>query len=99
MLTDINTLKRHLMADDFTQDDEYITALGEAAEMHIERIIGRQLADIYNEHGNTMPADLEHAVRLLVGHWYNQREAVASATMNEVPLGMYSLVAPYRQLV
>lgn len=99
MITDLATLKKHLMADDFTNDDDYITSLGEAAEMHVQRIIGRSVADIFVEHGNMLPPDLEHAIRLLVGHWYNQREAVSSASMNEVPLGMYSLLAPFRQLV
>ena len=44
-----------------------------------------------------IPQPLTQAVLLLVGHWYEQREAVlTSAISKEVELAVTSLCAPYR---
>lgn len=48
---------------------------------------------------DAVPDDLKIAVQMLVGHWYQHREAVASGAMTEVPMGVSALVAPYRRLV
>lgn len=37
------------------------------------------------------------AVKLLVGHWYANREAVAAGSMSEVPLAFDALVSPLRR--
>lgn len=44
---------------------------------------------------SAVPDDIKHAMRLMVGHWYRQREAVG-ANMAEVPLAVHHLIAPYR---
>lgn len=36
------------------------------------------------------------AIRLLVGHWYENREAVAEANISSVPLAFDALIAPLR---
>lgn len=44
-----------------------------------------------------VPAPLRHALMLLVGHWYEHREAVAGgAAPSSVPLSFEALVAAYR---
>ena len=49
--------------------------------------------------GNAIvPAPLKHAVLLLTGHLYENREAVTPVTLNEIPIGVYNLVAPYRRV-
>ena len=45
------------------------------------------------------PADLDMALLLLIGHWYNNREAVSERPMSEVPLAVQALVGPYKRLV
>jgi uncharacterized phiE125 gp8 family phage protein len=45
-----------------------------------------------------VPAPLKHAVLLLTGHLYDSREAVTPVTLNEIPIGVYNLVAPYRRV-
>jgi uncharacterized phiE125 gp8 family phage protein len=46
----------------------------------------------------TVPAPLKQAVLLLTGHLYENRETVTPLTMNEIPIGVYNLVAPYRRI-
>lgn len=49
-----------------------------------------------------MPQDALEAVRmaikLLVGHWYEHREAVAEASLSSVPLAFDALIAPLRRV-
>jgi acyl-coenzyme A synthetase/AMP-(fatty) acid ligase len=40
------------------------------------------------------PVTVKHAVNMLVGHWYNNREAMSDKSMQDVPLGFLALVAP-----
>ena len=49
----------------------------------------------YGDSGDDVPADLKHAIRLLVGHLYNNREATSEATINEVPLAFASILSRY----
>jgi uncharacterized phiE125 gp8 family phage protein len=43
-----------------------------------------------------VPGALKQAVLLLVGHWFLRREAVAQATLADIPLGVEALCAPWR---
>lgn len=44
-----------------------------------------------------VPAPLKHALKLLVGHWHETREAtVYGQPPTSVPLGYEALIAPYR---
>ncbi|MFG1454569.1 head-tail connector protein [Xanthobacter sp. V2C-8] len=45
-----------------------------------------------------VPADIRHAILLLVGHWYNAREAASETALTELPLGVSALLAPYRRI-
>lgn len=51
------------------------------------------------ESASAVPKDLKVAVQMLVAHWYENREAVASGTMAELPMGVSALIGPYRRLV
>lgn len=45
----------------------------------------------------TVPADIKHAIKLMVGHMYENREAVVmGTTAMELPLAVEALLAPYR---
>ncbi|MFG1417021.1 head-tail connector protein [Xanthobacter sp. V0B-10] len=45
-----------------------------------------------------VPAAIRHAMLLLVGHWYDAREAASGTVMTELPLGVSALLAPYRRI-
>lgn len=44
----------------------------------------------------TLPRDLRWALLLLVGHFYENREAVADGGLTELPLGVASILERYR---
>ena len=88
MFLSIEKCKKHLNIDlDFTEDDNYIQHLIEAAENAVERHIGYKLADKVEENDGSLPKGLEHAMLLLIGHFYNTREAVTFGNSVELPLG------------
>lgn len=97
MLT-LELLKRQVNVD-FDNDDEYLLHLLDAAVAHTRTATART-EDELNEigGGHEWPAPLQHAALMLASHWYNQREAVASTAMSEVPLSFEALVKPYRKL-
>lgn len=44
---------------------------------------------------DALPA-VQHAVRLLVGHWYANRETVAPGSMTDIPMAFRALIASLR---
>lgn len=46
-----------------------------------------------------VPPELKIAIRLLVAHWYANREAVTTVAATEMPNTVGSLIAPHRRLV
>ncbi|WP_252109057.1 MULTISPECIES: head-tail connector protein [unclassified Halomonas] len=42
------------------------------------------------------PADVQVALLLLIGHWYENRESVADAPLQKVPMSVDMLLGPYR---
>lgn len=95
---DIALLKQHVRADDFSDDDVYLTHLLDAAEAYVCDATHRTPAELAQEDG-ALPATLQQAVLLIAGHWYNQREAVSGVQMAEVPYTLQALIKPYRKLV
>lgn len=43
--------------------------------------------------------DVKHAILLLIGHWYMNREAVSADAVKEVPLAVESLLQNYRWIL
>jgi len=53
----------------------------------------------YGDEGVDVPEPIRHALKLLVGHWYNLREPVVTGTIvTKVPLSAEALLGPYRVL-
>ena len=96
MYIDADDIKKHLNID-YDEDDGYLTQLVEAAESAIERFIQQPLEQLEDENGD-IPAALKHAVRLMVGGFYANREPVAFATATEIPFGLMFLIMQYRKL-
>lgn len=97
----LETVKKHVRSDDFADDDEYLQILTEAAEEHIANVTNRSFNELteMSSDGVSLPKPIQQAVLLLVGHWYNQREAVAGTQMTEAPHTLQALVKPYVKLV
>jgi len=99
-VVDLGLFKKHVRADDFADDDEYLEHLLETAESAVIMATNRtqeELAQMGN--GTDVPAPIKHAIMLLGAHWYNQRESVSSVQMHAVPDSLQALIKPYRKLV
>lgn len=44
----------------------------------------------------TLPASIKHAALLLIGHWYENREAATEAKLSAMPMAVEALLMPYR---
>lgn len=87
-------LKHHLRIE-VSADDEYLEDLIKVSETAIANELGKPLA-WYSTRGN-LPAPLQHAIMLLCGDLYNNRESVAFAAPHEVPRTLHYLLQPYRK--
>lgn len=97
--TKLELLKKHVRADDFSGDDEYLAQLLNAAEEYVVMATNRTTEELLEMGGGeALPVSLQQAVLLIAGHWYNQREAVSGVQMAEVPYTLQALVKPYRKL-
>lgn len=91
--------KKHVRADDFADDDDYLEHLLETAEEAVVTATNRSRQELEELGDGKFPKPLVHAVMLLAGHWYNQRESVSTVQMHEVPDALQALIKPYRRLV
>lgn len=91
--------KKHVRADDFADDDEYLQHLLDTAESAVITVTNRtqeELAQMGN--GHDVPTPIKHAIMMLGAHWYNQRESVSNVQMHAVPDSLQALIKPYRKL-
>lgn len=91
--------KKHVRADDFADDDEYLQHLLDTAESAVIKATNRtqeELAQMGN--GHDVPTPIKHAIMMLGAHWYNQRESVSNVQMHAVPDSLQALIKPYRKL-
>ena len=96
---DTALLKQHVRADDFSDDDSYLEKLLDAAEEYGFGASNRTSSELLQMGGGLhLPPMLQQAVLLIAGHWYNQREAVSSVQMSEVPDTLQALIKPFRKL-
>lgn len=95
----LTLFKKHVRADDFADDDEYLEHLLSVAEEAVITSTNRSAEELTECGGGKFPKPLGHAVMMLAAHWYNQRESVSTAQMYEVPDSLQSLIKPYRKLV
>lgn len=90
-------LKKHLNID-HDEDDAYIEELISVASDAVETYINMPLSEYTDSEGKVKPA-IRHAIRLLVGTWYANRESVVFSAPSELPDGVVSLLLPLRRFV
>jgi len=96
MLIDLDKIKKHLNIDeDFTEDDEYIESLALVAEELVEKHIDKSFEEIAAESGE-LPKPLLHAILLMIGNFYDNRESVAYSSAIEVPTSLTYILNMYR---
>lgn len=89
----LEALKQHLRVE-YTADDAYLTTLIDVAEASIGNTLGKPLVNFVTD--GQLPAPLVHAIKLLCGDLYNNRESVAFAAPHEVPHSLDYLLQPYK---
>lgn len=105
MIISIETVREHcrIDADDNSEDSLLGIYIG-AAKRHIEKWTRRKIVETNadagfdsDEDSLLLDDDIRLVVLLLVGHWYENREAsVAGVTVSTLPLAVESLLQPYR---
>lgn len=81
--------KIHLRVD-YPEDDSYVSSLIVAAEGYISEI------GVPAEKMEAPP--VKHAALLLIGHWFNYREAAAEKPPQAIAFGVNALVQPFREI-
>lgn len=93
-------LKEQLnLTDDVgTGDDVLLARKIDAAQGHIERLLGFKIEDTYGgQDQEDIPAPLVEAVLQLAAHWYENREAtLVGVTGQELPFGIWPIINEYR---
>lgn len=89
----LEDLKHHLKVE-VNADDTYLTTLIGVAEAAIGNELGKPLSDYVVD--GALPTPLVHAIKLLCGDLYNNRESVAFAAPHEVPRTLDYLLQPYK---
>lgn len=94
MYITLDRAKKHLNLDkDFHDDDEYILSLIVIAEDAVrKRIDVRDLNDIVSRKTGYLPPSLQHAILLLIGNFYANRENTTFANNYELNKGFDFLV-------
>ncbi|MFG0924205.1 head-tail connector protein [Pseudomonas sp. CJQ_8] len=101
-MIDLATVKAHLRVDG-DEEDSLIQGYADAAISTFELWTNRRLI----AEGEALPDPVENALiitkairqgaLLLIGHWYSNREAVATGTIaTELPLATNALWLPHR---
>ena len=98
MYIDHVILRKHLNIDDeyFDEEWEYVEALCLAAENAVANHIARPLSEITDSSTGKLPPSVNHAILLLVGHWYANRESISFAQGQPIPQGYEYLLQPYK---
>jgi hypothetical protein len=81
---------------DFTEEDDYLMALGKAAERKLLKDICRSYDEVVEMEGE-WPEDLTLAALLLTSNWYRHREPTENMSISVVPYAYEALYFPYRK--
>lgn len=87
--------KQCVIESDFTEDDNFLLALGDSAEDFVEQIIDCPLYELEATKGE-LPATIRHALRMMVDYFYST-ERGGSGNNNEIPDAVTLMCKLYRQ--
>lgn len=89
----LDKIKKQCVIDSlFTDDDTYLESLGDAAEQLVEQQIDLPLSEIVAKNDGELPAPLEHAMKMIVEFFYNNRGSDES----QIPEAYFYMCKLYR---
>ena len=92
----LDEIKKHLNLDSwFTDDDSYLESLAEVAQVAIEKHLGYSFNELKYNYG-IVPKSIIHAMLLMIGNFYNNRESLSTLTLKEVPLAYQYLLQQFK---
>ena len=95
MYVTLSKAKKHLQIDqDFKDDDEYIISLIQVAEDAVESNLNIPLASLLKD--GVLPQSVYHAILLMIGNLYANREPVAFGTVVKLPYSYEYLIGLYK---
>lgn len=96
MYVTVGEIKEHLnISASYTEEDAMLTSMIEASEIAVENYLQQPITEfIYN---NKLNAALKHAIKIMVGNFYANRESVAYTNPQPVPYTLEFLLKPYRK--
>lgn len=95
MYITLGLCKQHLLIDeDFTDDDNYILLLIQAAEDAVAHHLNYPLEKLVRN--GELPSSIIQAILLLIGNFYNNREPVSYGTVLKVPYTIDYLLGHYK---
>ena len=87
-----------------TSEDNYLSLLIKAATKHAEIVTNRKLITA----GSVPPPDIDNAlectedvqvaIMLLIGGWYENREQMVGANIKSIPFGFTAIMWPYKYI-
>ncbi|EBM1967289.1 phage gp6-like head-tail connector protein [Salmonella enterica] len=100
MAITLDEMRKQCRIDDTDDDDQltgvYLPAAIRGVESRINRLIYDDAVPEGDDTGLVLDGDIKLAVLMLVGHFYENREATASGAVNEIPLALSFLIDPWR---
>ena len=92
MYIPLELAKKHLnIESSYTEDDEYILALIDAAEQAVRVHVNEDLDTLAENNGGCIPTPIFQAMLLMIGNLYQNREIVGTKTQ--------ALPFPYNYLI
>lgn len=96
----LSTIKKQLNIDSsFTDDDTYLTTLGDVVEQIVAKHLESDLAEIASDNDGALPAPIVHAMLLLLATLYMSREHVTFSQSFQIPVSCSNaydyLLSPY----
>lgn len=96
MYITLEQAKKHLNVDEeFTSDDLYILELITVSEDATSRHLNIALNEL--EAGGKLPPAIIHAMLLMIGNLYANREPVSYGVMAKIPLSYEYLIGLYKK--
>lgn len=96
MIIPLDIAKKHLNIDSaFTEDDEYILQLIDAAEQAVRVHVNEDFETLAENNGGCLPAPLIQAALLQIGAMYQNREIVGNKT-EQLPYAYEYLIRLYQ---